>query len=262
MKKIFVLIVLSIYDIIWFVYSKILKLKVVYKSRNTTFKMNSVGHISKEIFREIFFGKFELNERIFVENSLNQNSNVLNIGSNIGFYTLLCAKMATNGKIFSFEPSSSNFKNLINNIKLNSLDNIVAYNIGLGEFEGETELFKDSSNPNLDSHYTVVNEFSENLVLEKIPIKRLDSFLSDFPPIDLIIIDVEGYELEVLQGASLFLREFPYATYLIETTKNHKNVVEIMKANGFSPLTISYNGDLSPAVNFHGNLVFKNIQNA
>ena len=98
--------------------------------------------------------------------------------------------------------------------------------------------------------------------MEKIQIKQLDSFLDDFPVIDLIIIDVEGYELEVLQGATMFLKEFPSAIYLIETTKNHEKIVAIMKSNGFSPFTISNEGVLIPAISFHGNLVFKNILDA
>lgn len=257
MKNALIKLAIVVYNTIWFVYSKILKQKVVYKTNKLSFLMYPKGHIPKLILRERFFGKFEHNERLFVEESLNLNSCVLNIGSNIGFYTLMCSALAKNGQIFSFEPSSKNFFNLKSNVSLNSFSNITLFNFGLGENEGEVSLYKDANHPNLDSHYTVVNDYFDNSILEKIQIKRLDSFLSELPSIDFIIIDVEGYELEVLKGASEFLKKNNNSIYLIETTKNHEKVVEIMKFYGLYPFTILNNGILQPATNFHGNLVFK-----
>jgi FkbM family methyltransferase len=262
MKKIkffFAPIAILIVDIIWEIYSKILKLNVTYNSKLVKFFMYPVGHISKEIFRENFFSKFEYKERVFIENFVTNNSNVVNIGANIGFYTLLCATISKEGKVFSIEPSTNNFKNLNNNIELNALTNVVAYNVGIGDFDGEMKLYKDVSNPTLDSHYTVVNDNSDNIVLEKILINKLDSLLPELPNIDLVIMDVEGYEFEALSGAILFLKTYPNVTFLIELTKNHDKVINLMESFGLKPFTILGNGLLSPAVNYHGNLIFKKL---
>ena len=258
MKKIILPFAEILVNFLWYVYSKIFKCKVSYKTNIVEFKMLPVGHISKEIFGERFFGKFEYKERLFVENFLKIDSNIVNIGANIGFYTLLSSCIAKDGSVFAFEPSSENFKNLNNNIELNSFGNIHAFNVGIGDFDGQLELYRDVANPELDSHYTLTNENSNNIVLEKILINRLDTFLPQFPDnIDLVIIDVEGYEFEALIGARKFLETHSNATFLIETTKNHVEVVDLMKSLNFKVFTLSDSAVLFPATNFHGNLIFK-----
>jgi len=117
--------------------------------------------------------------------------------------------------VYAFEPLKEHYDCLIKNTE--TLNNIKSYNYGLGNFEGTTKgayrsLKNSGSFQIIDSNY--VQPRNENKIrnLVDIEIKKLDSF--EFENIDLIKIDVEGWEFEVIQGA-------------IETIKKHKPVLMI-----------------------------------
>lgn len=212
-----------------------------------------IGHIAKELF----LGNFERNEKIFFEKNLKINSNILNIGANIGYYTILSAKIAKNGVVYSIEPSEKNYNRLVSNIKLNQLNNIHTYKYALGQFKDTLTLYSDKSNPNLDSHYTLCNENGLNNEIEKVQVLPIDDLLNIFPKFDFVIIDVEGFELNLLLGGTEFLFLNNNAIYMIEVTKNQDNVIQLMINLGFKVYALSNNGELIESKLKHGNLIFK-----
>ena len=237
----------------WYLYSKILKKNITIKIKKfEKIYFTPLGHIAKELF----IGNFEPNEKLFIENNLSINSNVLNIGANIGYYTILASKISNSGIIFSFEPSKLNYDRLIKNISLNNLKNIKTYNIALGNTNDTLNLYADSKNPHLDSHYTLCNDAGINGEVEKVTVAPLDDFLNIIPKIDIVIIDVEGFEFNLLNGAKEFIKNNLSAKYLIEVTKNQLDVIKLMQNFGFNVYAISNNGKLIQTEEIHGNLVF------
>ena len=136
---------------------------------------------------------------------------VLDIGAHMGFHTISFASKAK--QVYAFEPQIHLHNQVCGNVFLNQVsDKVTCYNVGLGEAE------KRSSFGSLDKHNSlnwegntgieVVNyggrSLEDNLGTNEIEVKTLDSF--QLTP-QFIKIDVEGYELKVLQGASKTLQQ-------------------------------------------------------
>ena len=86
----------------------------------------------------------------WIHNHIGQDDIVFDIGANVGSFSLLIGmKLARGkGKLYAFEPESSNFCSLNNNIKLNDLSkNITAYPIAFGDASRVSKLFVQSGEP-------------------------------------------------------------------------------------------------------------------
>ncbi len=137
---------------------------------------------------------------------LKPGSTVIDVGTNIGYTTLLLSRACPHGKIIGIEPSIELFKTLEDHVKLNAFTNVKCLNIGLGEKNKTVRLYKVNETNN------GMNRIFENnnipLNSERITIKTLDEVVSEenMYTIDALKIDVEGYELKVLQGAMNVLK--------------------------------------------------------
>ena len=137
--------------------------------------------------------------RLFVK-IIEPGMTVVDIGAHVGYYTLLAAQnTGPSGKVYAFEPESNNFALLEKNVELNNYGNIHTENKAISNSTGPRELFIT----NLDSgrHSMYKHEISQTNGLS-IDTVTLDDFLEQIScsHVDLIKIDVEGAELEVLQG--------------------------------------------------------------
>jgi FkbM family methyltransferase len=128
---------------------------------------------------------------------------IIDIGANIGYYTLLEAKMVGNsGKVYAIEPEPANFERLKNNIALNKYTNIQSYNMAAGDTNGTKTLYQSES-PNL---HNLLGENGTNgpnksyIGTLDVQAVNLDTFLKDKQPPDLVRMDVEGYEYYVIEG--------------------------------------------------------------
>lgn len=135
---------------------------------------------------------------------------IFDIGANIGTTSLYISKNTPCSKIYSFEPDEINYNKFKYHIGLNKVENIHLAKIGIGDEPGIKRLFRVSeNNPGMnkiiDEGLTdSASEFSE------IEIQRLDDFVRDFgiEKVNFVKIDVEGYELKVLNGAKETLRKY------------------------------------------------------
>ena len=134
----------------------------------------------------------------FLKAYLKPGDVVVDVGANIGNITLTSAALVGNsGKIISIEPHPVIFKYLSGNISLNNFTNIDIINIAVSDFNGVIYF----SNKACDDQNEVVKEGNlkvNTMTLDEILIKSIKS-------IDLLKIDVEGFELNVLKGASSIL---------------------------------------------------------
>lgn len=129
------------------------------------------------------------------------------IGASVGLFTISVASLLTQGKVYSFEPDVSTRDRLIENIRLNQLNNVNVVKWAVSDSEGDTTLYTNG-----------VTGFAPSLALQKragapterlcVPTCSLDTALSrkelDLPTV--LKIDIEGAEALCLKGSKRLLK--------------------------------------------------------
>jgi FkbM family methyltransferase len=152
---------------------------------------------------------------------LTADSVVLDVGANIGFWTVPMAKtLRSGGKVYAFEPLPSNFERLCENLRLNGVeDRVEAQRVGLSDAAGSATLSlrEDFSEGSATGNAAIVIDESD-LRFRCLPIElnTLDSvFLSrSIERLDFIKIDIEGHEDRFLAGASSTISRFRPALFV------------------------------------------------
>ena len=157
----------------------------------------------------LYCGLMEFNDMAFLLHFLRRTDLFIDIGANIGAYTLLASSEIKANSI-SIEPLEDTFLILMDNIYINNIqDNVKAYNIGLGSKISKTHFTKS-----LDTINHVATKNERNTV--EVQIDTLDNILIDEQCPALIKIDVEGYENEVINGALKTLQNNNLKAIIIE----------------------------------------------
>lgn len=126
---------------------------------------------------------------------------IFDVGANIGEYSELLLKYFSNSKlIYAFEPAPKTFETLSKNSKINLVSK---HNIGFGSSEGELKLYKESANSPLAS---VFQRNYNGVIFEEydlVRIETIDDFCKKNNIFEILFlkIDVEGFEMEVINGA-------------------------------------------------------------
>jgi FkbM family methyltransferase len=180
-----------------------------FKAR-TVFGMDVSGNTIDQIQRRIYyFGTWEPNLTAFLMRRLSPGDLFVDVGANIGYFSLLAAKfVGTSGKVLAIEASPSIFAKLANNLKRNDLANVVALNLAVSDSSGITSVYLG---PESNIGQTTVLKTDRYGVECEIPCRRLDDILSseDLRHAKLIKIDVEGAEWAVTVGMLPLLKSFP-----------------------------------------------------
>lgn len=138
----------------------------------------------------------------------------LDIGANLGYYSLLVASQCPQAKIYSFEPDRKNFNLFTTSIIYNQFQNqINSYHLAVSN-ENKTIVISNLGNQaNYGARFTgnTAQELrayvhGENPYYEEIPAVRLDDFLPNIQ-VDLVKIDIEGYEPFALKGMVNLLKK-------------------------------------------------------
>ena len=147
------------------------------------------------------YGEYNAQEGDFLARLLHSGDRVAEVGANIGAHTVgLAKRVGASGRVFAFEPQRACYALLQAQLALNRLDNVFAYNIGLGAAKGELWLpLTDYSRPGNFGGVALSAERGERR--ERIAVDTLDDLFPDEAPA-LIKIDVEGMERQVLQGGA------------------------------------------------------------
>ena len=145
------------------------------------------------------FGQYEPAETKIMLSLIKENTVSLDIGANIGFYSILIARRSRKGRVFAFEPIPTTYRMLQTHIELNGISNIETYNFGFSEIEQEVNFY---FTPHLSAAASLSNIISDSSVEEVTGrVKKLDDWIKEKNPIiDFIKCDVEGAELLVFRG--------------------------------------------------------------
>lgn len=137
---------------------------------------------------------FDIKEGVFID-----------VGANIGKYSIMIGHKLKKGKVISIEPEKNNFKILKKNISLNKLNNVIPINAICSNKEGKQKLFlkeRDRGGHSIKEDFGHGHEEIESVTIDSIVEKR------KITEINLIKVDVEGAELDVLKGAEKTLTKY------------------------------------------------------
>jgi len=236
------------------VYKRIFKPFNLFKDVLIRIKFNDLHlilHIDDWIPANLYFlGEYEKSELKALEKFINEDSIFIDLGANIGLYTLYASNLiGENGRIICFEPFAENFNALTNNIAINNLLNVQAEKLAVGERDGSMMLYYDmrEKNPGMVSSKYMKDSFSE-----EVRMVSLDSYFQNksFNRIDFIKIDVEGSEYSALLGMQNILTTY-FPSLLIEISDdyelfdNSEKVHAYLKKLGYRKYCIDDNGNLS-----------------
>jgi len=178
------------------------------------------AHPCDESSRALFLtGMFEPNEFLWLEQTLKRGMVMIDIGANMGLYTLFAAScVGHTGSVMAIEPSQREFERLQANVRLNRLSNVRCVKAAAYNYEGEADL-RVASIQNA-GHNTLGQFGYEGVIterLERVRLERLDDLVQQakLPRVDVIKIDVEGAERFVLEGAHNTIEQF-HPTFLME----------------------------------------------
>ncbi|MDG7013008.1 MAG: FkbM family methyltransferase [Nitrososphaerota archaeon] len=160
------------------------------------------------------------------------NGVIVDIGANVGVFSILAASRFGSARVHSFEPSPKNFEMLKRNVALNHMDSVVStYRLCVAGASG-SRVLNLSEEMVANSLYEVHKKRGETTV-RCITLREVLE-LTGAPKIDFAKIDCEGAEVEILMGASReTLQRVRHLT--IESTETNCTIImSLLKSNGFS----------------------------
>ncbi len=179
-------------------------------------------HGDSRLCEMLYFGGFETETRDFFEAFLRPGDTFLDVGANVGLYTLTAARVVgPHGHVHAFEPCSHTFERLSENVKLNGLRNVTCHRVALSHENAQAQLtLADGGFDAWNSLGTpYMGEISGS---ETVTTMTLDRFALDHRlagPRCTLKIDVEGWENQVLLGAQEFLSRDDAPVLCIEFTE-------------------------------------------
>lgn len=166
--------------------------------------------------------------------------NVVDIGANIGFFTLLASRLCgAQGRVVSIEASPEIFEVLKHNVQINECANVSLHSCAVGAENGAIQFYlAPKENLGMGSLRPMHEDGVRKMV---VPLRRLDDLEMLPQPIKLIKIDVEGAEPLVLKGACQLLeRDRPFIALELtdefsrQLGTSAQEAVELLKRYGYS----------------------------
>ena len=159
---------------------------------------------SKDSLRLSINGVLEPCETALLNREIKQGDIVVDIGANIGYYTLLASRQVGSvGKVYAFEPDPTNFALLKKNVAINNCRNVVMVNKAVAERSVTMKLYL--SDVNDGDHRAYASEETRKCI--SIECTSLDDFFKDSSEdIDFIKMDIQGFECKAMRGMQALLK--------------------------------------------------------
>ncbi len=185
------------------------------------------------IERSIYLHIFEPYESALARSYLRPGMTFVDAGANIGYYTLMASSIIGDaGHVYAFEPSPYAVGKLKETVRENDIGNVTITEAALGDAKGEAAIYLSKSRAN---HTPTMIE-NDGGRPHMIRVEMLDEFLEkhSISRVDLLKIDVEGFEPNIIRGAQRALTAGKVAVILCEFNehwllRNHSSSVHLME---------------------------------
>ncbi|HUA54447.1 MAG TPA: FkbM family methyltransferase [Candidatus Sulfotelmatobacter sp.] len=166
--------------------------------------------VSDIIRRDLYW---ELTQTRWLAQRARPTDTLLDLGANLGYYTVLMSRLAPDGCVHAFEPDPENFALLRRNCELNGCRNVVLHNVALADRDGAGALYR--SGHNAGDHRISAQTSPEPPVA--IAIETADAVLADLPRVDIVKCDIQGAEVTAFRGMQrLMARSTPKPSMIVE----------------------------------------------
>jgi FkbM family methyltransferase len=178
--------------------------------------------------KKFITGQFEPYKTEAFLNSFNKGDVFFDIGAHFGYFSAIAASInGDSGQIFAFEPRPMNIKFFNRHMRANKFNNVKLFKAAIGGTEGEVKFET--------SHGSATGRVSENgdLVVKQLCIDKMvkEGIL---PSPSFIKIDVEGGEIEVLEGTKNVISSYrPRMIIATHGPEYHEFVVNFLKQNNY-----------------------------
>ena len=131
------------------------------------------------------------------------DSRIADVGANQGIYTLFLARLASLGQVYAFEPDPTLFASLEANVRRNHVENVTLFNAAAASEPNRLTLQPGRLHRGNNRIISDVSGRAGTIEVEAIPLDRV----IPSSRLDLLKIDVQGFELNVLHGATQLLEQ-------------------------------------------------------
>jgi FkbM family methyltransferase len=191
---------------------------------------------------------FERLQAQLIKDALKPSMKVLDIGANIGYYTLMVARaLRGTGQVYAFEPEPFNFRLLAANVKINGYNNVTLIRKAVCDSNREVTLFRD-----LDfsgGHSLWRDNVNHPSIVEHVSATTLDSFAENIQKVDMIKMDIEGAEGRAIRGGEKLLKEQHPALFIEISPRllrhagdDHRDLIELLESWGYKLSMIDESG--------------------
>ncbi|WP_163381588.1 FkbM family methyltransferase [Cyclobacterium sp. SYSU L10401] len=178
----------------------------------------------KGIERKLYLtGVYEKGLLRVLDNILSPGDVMVDAGANIGLISIFSAfKVGDEGLVVAFEPHPETFSILQKNILINGLTKILLFNKALGSASGIAKIY---SNLQINRGAASLVLFEKNSPSFDVDVVTLDSILTErnIHKVNLLKIDVEGFEMEVLKGSHSILSKSNGPILVVECSTTRSN---------------------------------------
>ncbi|MDD3773733.1 MAG: FkbM family methyltransferase [Patescibacteria group bacterium] len=175
-------------------------------------------------------------DKIIDNLNLKTNAIIWDLGAHFGYYSLIFARLATQGKVYAFEPDPEAFKRLLYHLKINRTKNVQALRLAVGEKNKSVFLGQKKG----------AGEPTNKIAAQGLSMKmaKLDSLVQQkkIKKPDLIKIDIEGYGGEAVLGSLKTIRkQKPILIFSFHNDQEIKKTRKILEPLGYKAFSITKN---------------------
>jgi FkbM family methyltransferase len=190
---------------------------------------------SRSASAALYCGLYDYHDMTFLLRYLRPDDDFIDIGANIGIYSLLAASIIQSGTIYSIEAFPKNFERLQENLALNQLTQVDARAIAISDQSGTVHLHPSDADSLPFIRLTPTERSLE------IPAESLDNLITHPTQLSLAKMDIEGAELLALKGATALLSQQQPPVWIIELNDlsqrfghSQSDVAQFLQQYGYS----------------------------
>ncbi|HEX2616129.1 MAG TPA: FkbM family methyltransferase [Flavobacteriales bacterium] len=186
---------------------------------------------------------------------------VIDIGGNIGIYAMQFAKLAYRGRVITFEPDPVNFARLQEHSAMNQASNVTAVRMGIGAKAATHRLYQVVPTNSGMNRMITQGEVDPDVPFTEIRVEPLDAAIAgmNVTRVDVLKMDVEGFEDEALRGAEATVRRYKPVLFvevndenLIDNGSSARTLIDRIRSWGYRVYRVPGREPLLPEVDLRG----------